>query len=254
MFLSNRWGDTYSLDSLLKKRSGHIPINPSDSSPPYSVPIRSLLVILCLLWFFTGMWKAIGGAWFGYPQLMSNHILIRSIESSLFNLPLNPVLFWVANHPLVAYGLQVFIVIFEVLFILALIHPRLRYLFLSLALIFHAMNALYFVITFTNIIIIYLLFFDWQELRERLFPSPINLFTGIPVLWLKGITLGLAVLLSILWNANNGIRNLINFREWLNWHGIFYFVLPLAIIWFFINVSKIIHSLTIMTKTKVKKR
>jgi hypothetical protein len=116
------------------------------------------------------------------------------------------------------------------------------------------MNALYFVITFTNIIIIYLLFFDWQELRERLFPSPINLFTGIPVLWLKGITLGLAVLLSILWNANNGIRNLINFREWLNWHGIFYFVLPLAIIWFFINVSKIIHSLTIMTKTKVKKR
>jgi hypothetical protein len=252
MFISNRWGDTYSLDSLLKERSGQPAINPSDSSPPYSVPIRSLLVVLCLLWFFTGMWKAIGGDWFGYPQLMSNHILIRSIESSLFNLPLNPVLFWIANHPLVAYSLQVFIVIFEVLFILALIHPRLRYLFLSLALIFHAMNGLYFVTTFTNIIIIYALFVDWQALREKLFPSPINLLASIPSLWLKGITLGLAVCLSILWNANNGLRNLINFGGWLNWHRILYFILPVSLVWFLIAVTKLYVLVSLWYKTKKK--
>lgn len=250
MFMSNRWGDTYSLDSLLKKRSGQLPINPADSSPPYSVPIHSLLVVLSLLWFFTGMWKAVGGAWFGYPKLMLNHILTRTIESTLYNLPLNPVLFWIANHPLVAYGLQVFIVIFEILFILSLIHPRLRYLFLSLALIFHAMNALYFVTTFTNVIIIYALFVDWQALRVKLFPLPINLFASIPSLWLKGITLGLAVWLSILWNANNELRNIINFGGWLNWHRIWYFILPVSLVWFFLAVTKLYTSAGLWYKTK----
>ena len=178
--LAGRWGATYSLDAFIQRRTGGAATEPEDSSWCYFVPARAVLVVLAALFFSSGVLKvAFGANWLTIPGRFANIMLEANIKSAIGELPLNPLAPALAQMPTFVDIARYLIVLFESMFFLALFSRKLRNFFLSLALIFHSANALWFVVTFTPILIVYGLFVDWQALRERLWPGRVTLLDSI---------------------------------------------------------------------------
>jgi hypothetical protein len=232
MLLDCRWGDTYSLDALLQRRKHRITVARSDDSWQYFLSARASLVVLAVLFFTSLVYKLIGGTWIGYPDLMSNHVLKMNIRSAIYGLPLDPLAPTIAQTPLLHNSLRFFTLLFEGLFPLVLINRKLRNFFVALALVFHSANAIWFVVTFTPILIVYALYVDWQALRERWLPKQFVSFDAISSRSLTIASISLAVAVGILWNAGEGLRSLLDLYGWLDWRTIWYPILPLSLFWF----------------------
>ena len=230
--LAGRWGATYSLDAFIQRRTGGAATEPEDSSWCYFVPARAVLVVLAALFFSSGVLKvAFGANWLTIPGRFANIMLEANIKSAIGELPLNPLAPALAQMPTFVDIARYLIVLFESMFFLALFSRKLRNFFLSLALIFHSANALWFVVTFTPVLIVYGLFVDWQALRERLLPvrgTPFHSIAPRPFVW---ATLSVAAAAAILWNSGTGLRTAINFGGLLNWRTIWYPILPLSLVW-----------------------
>ncbi|MBE9129715.1 hypothetical protein IQ258_27090 [Coleofasciculus sp. LEGE 07081] len=110
----------------------------------------------------------------------------------------------------------------------------------SLALIFHAVNAIWLVVTTTPILIGYCIFIDWQAIKDFFFPSlkqESSAHTVSPKL-LTLLPLFLATILGLLWHSNLGLRTLFNLNGLINWRTVWYPILPIALGWF---VATLIH-------------
>lgn len=244
MLISNCWGDTYSIDAILRSRKGQTQINPHDWK--YFLPARAMLIIFSVLFFSSAIFKmGFGGAWLAHSDLMANLLLNRNIKAALCDLPLNSLAPYISQTPFIYLSLHVVTLIFESCFFLAIFSRNLRNLCISTALIFHSINALWLVVTVTPVLIGYCLFIDWQRLKDWLLKGSHSrqlFYVGnISPKLLTVIALSLAAFVSLLWNSDLGIRNLFNLWGVFDWRTIWYPVLPLSLVWFTVSVIQIVN-------------
>jgi hypothetical protein len=231
MFLNNRWGHTYSVDAMLAERAGQARVDSSDSSWLYFLPARCLLVLLLVLFTSAGLLKIFaGGTWLSKPDLLATIMLEKNVKCAVLGIPLNPFAAFIYEHAIVSYVLQYLVIVLESSFVFALLSRRLCRIFLSYALVFHAINALWLIVTFTPILVVYLLFVDWKGLLDRVPFRIRNPLVRVPTSWLVGVVLFAAIALGLSWNSGLNIRGIMNWGGIVNWRTIWYPVLPLAAI------------------------
>ena len=241
MSIMNAWGHTYSIDSMLEKRRSGLKVDPHASNWEYFLPSRALLIVFSVLFFHSAVFKvAFGGAWLSHSDMMANFFLNRNIEAAVYDLPLNWLAPFIAQTPAIYLSMHVTTLVFETFFFLSLINRKIRNIFVSMALIFHAVNALWLVVTVTPILIGYGLFINWQGIKDSLFPTRRNFYTArISPRMLSLLALFVATALGLLWHSDLGIRALFNLNGLINWRTIWYPILPISVGWFIATVISI---------------
>ena len=234
MLLFGRWGDTYSLDLYLLKKRERVDKSSSASWEDF-LSARCLLIILSMLFFSAGLHKLFG-TWLSDSDLVANHVMIKNIKSAIYNLPLNNLAPWIAQTPIIYNFLRFFTIFFELFFFLVLFSSKLRPVILATALIFHSVNAIWFAVTFTPVLIIYGLFIDWQACLSVLLPKRSFKFNFLAPRWLIMGTIFLAVAIGVLWNSVVEIRAIFNLGGIVTWHTIWYLILPLSIVWLLVSL------------------
>ena len=232
--LGSQWGATWSLDALRARRAGRATTSPIDDSWRHALPMRVTLLMLVLLFLSAAFAKVALGSWLRAPNLVTELLLGKNVEATLEGLPTNAILPFVATHPLLSESFRHGVVLFEALVVIVLVDDRLRAAYLAAALVFHALNALLLVVTFTPILIVYALFVDWQGVTERLTPHTrwITPRLGWVPSWLLTVgVLALAALAAWSWNLTHTLRGAIQLGGRLDWRTIWYPVLPLALAW-----------------------
>lgn len=235
MTIMNSWGKTYSLDAMINKRKTGVQVDPHATNWEYFLPARALLIIISFLFFHSAIYKvAFGGAWLSYSDMMSNFFLNRNIEAATYNLPLNWLAPFIAQTSLIYLGTHVTTLLFETFFFLSLINRKIRDFFVSIALLFHAINGLWLVVSVTPIMIAYGIFIDWQGIKDFFFRNKEDKFVteNISPKWLIVLSLFLATLLGLLWHSDLEIRAWFNLNGLIDWRTIWYPILPLSIGWF----------------------
>jgi len=234
MLIIGGWGETYSLDAYLRKRKHIACIEPSNSSGYYYVPARCVLIVLSILFLGAAISKTTGaGTWMDQPRFMADLMLEDNIISTFMGLPLNYLAPMISESPILYHSARYAALLFEGTFFLALFSRKLRNIYIPLALIFHAVNALWLIVTFTPILIVYLMFVDWQALLNHTKLKRITIFDSTHSKYLITATLGLALMAGALWNQNDTLRSALNLGGLLDWRTIWYPVLPIAVFFFF---------------------
>ena len=230
MLIAGRWGETYAIDAMRRRAR----VEPGDSTWIYFLPARALLVILVVLFASSPLFKvAFGGTWLKQHDLFSMLMLQRNVEAAALGLPTNPLAPWIAAHPSIGWSLQLGVLIFEGLFFLALFGRRLRTFFLTVNLVFHAINALWVLVTFTPILAVYAMFVDWQALRSRLAPRALPSLSART--W-TAIALVLAPAIALTWHL--GLRAVFNAGGLVDWQTPWFVILPLAAIGVMLQVVR----------------
>ncbi|MDP1807232.1 MAG: hypothetical protein Q8K72_18795, partial [Acidimicrobiales bacterium] len=241
MLLVGRWGSTHSIDARRVHERGGRPVDPADDAWPSFLAARANLVILAVLFSSSALFKTLsGGTWLTDRHLLVNLMLEESIESARTGAWSNPIAPWVASHPVAGFALQLMVLSFEGLFVLALLHPLLRSFFLSAALVFHSVNALFMTVSFTPILIVYALFVDWQAALDRirrLVPPP----PKVPDRMLVPGALALAALLAITWR--HGPEIAFNLGGRIDWRTVWLPVLPLAVVATVVSGTRVVRHL-----------
>ncbi|MGF1459204.1 MAG: hypothetical protein ACFBSG_09275 [Leptolyngbyaceae cyanobacterium] len=241
MTLANTWGKTYSLDALIQERRLSVKVDPHADDGFFFLPARALLIIFSVQFFVSAIFKvAFGGAWLSYSDIMANFFLNRNIEAAIYDLPLNWFAPLISKTPVIYLSIHLTTLVFEFGFFLSLINRKLRDLIISLALIFHAVNALWLVVTVTPILAGYLPFVNWQNVKDRMPVSLVekSIFEKLPLSSSIFGILFLASFVGLLWHSPVDIRSCLNLFGVINWRTIWLLVLPPAAYWF---VATLIH-------------
>jgi len=97
-------------------------------------------------------------------------------------------------------------------------------------LVFHSINSLWLLVTFTPVLVVYGLFFDWQAFRERLWPHRVAWLRATPPRFMRiGASL-FAILCGLLWDAGMGFSAVFGFGTAFGSRAFWFFVLVLAVI------------------------
>ena len=229
MAVAGRWGDTHSLDAMRRRRRGAPTVDPEASDWTHFLAARATLVILAVLFLSAALLKSTaGGSWLTDRDLLVNLMLEQSVESVRLGLGANPVAPWLVGHPLLAYGLQLGVLVFEGLFFLALVGGRCRTFFLTSALVFHSVNALFLTVSFTPILIVYGLFVDWEGLFSRVWrPRTADRLPRVSSSTWVVAALVLAALTGLAWRA--GVHSIFDLGGRLTWHSVWVPIFPLAV-------------------------
>ena len=227
------WSAKYSLDAVLRERSGKPVIDASDTSAPFVLPIHVVLAILVFLFASSGVYKLLPGAtWLTHPENFGNIVLERNIELARRGLTPNPMATFVATQPGFELIIRYFVVILELAFVFVFVSRPVAFFLLAWALFFHSLNAIFLLVTFTPILITYALFVDWVGLWRRAGLPNINFARDLPSRALIGGTIFVAVLMAGLWNATPLIRDALNLGGLIDARTIWFPVLPIAtIVW-----------------------
>ncbi|MGF1523532.1 MAG: hypothetical protein ACFBSF_14545 [Leptolyngbyaceae cyanobacterium] len=228
------WGDTYSIDSILRERQGKFIPQIRDPSWRYFWPSKGLLVIYALLMFSSAYSKVLEWDWISNPNFVGNLIAIKTIGSYLDNgFPVNPISIWISQQPWLYIPIQYGTLIFETVSILILFSPVIRFLFFRIIPIFHFANTFLMGIPFATVIGIYLTFPDWQMIYERFYPKA-WCFT-----WLKRLSSTTLISVAILgaafvgstWNILPLTRYIFSGFHLINFHMAWLVIFPFALAW-----------------------
>lgn len=196
VMLFSRWDRPYSIDALLRQRRGTPPVDPHDESWVYIWPLRALLLLLSFLFFGAGLVKLAGGYWLTRMDTLSSFLLDANVAAARTLRapnPLNPAL---AGLPWLLIPLQFGAMLFELAFPLSLLNRRLRTFFVAGAVLMHTFILVFMHIEFYSLLIVYMLFVDWQAVLGRWLPaqSPLKQ-TPTPVLIAGSVALAALVTL-----------------------------------------------------------
>ena len=238
MSICNAWGHTYSIDSIISKRNG-FQVDTHASHWKYFLPARALLIVFSVLFFNSVIFKvAFGGAWLSNSKMMANFFLNRNIEAAVYHLPLNWLAPFIAQTPLIYLSTHLFTLFFETFFFLSVFHRKIRDFFVSMALLFHAVNALWVVVSVTPIMIGYFIFIDWQAIKDRFFPTARqNSVNTISPKLLTAIAIFLATIIGLLWHSVE-LRALFNLNGLIDWRTIWFPVLPISLGWLIVTLIR----------------
>ncbi len=212
------WGDTFSLDRVIKQRKGEEGVEPADDSLRYSWVIKVLLWLLALMFMMSGLLKAIPpGQWLTDFDLMRKLMLDhnRSLQDYYR--------FVIASLPLVPLILQMSALMFETFYPLVLINKTWRRFYLSATIFFHMGTKISLNIWFLSMLFLYLLFFDIYNLYKRFFPHRIvrplgQLLGRLPSWALIALTWAIAILAVYFRNTPDlwaVVAPLIRYQEFL---------------------------------------
>ena len=198
----------------------------------YFLGARALFVVLALLFASAAISKMLpSSTWFTHPDLLANLTLEKNVENVIDGLPAAPGAGAFAKTEILHKSMRGVIVLLEISFLFALFRATLRQLVIALALVFHAMNALFLGIHFAPVLVAYMPFVDWQGLLERALPqrSPPRIPSrGAALAPLALVAAGVA---AALWYRNDFLERVITLDWVLDWRTINYLVLPLALAW-----------------------
>lgn len=246
--LLSHWGDTYSIDAVLRKKRGLATVNPKDSSWRYIWPARGLLIILSLLFLSATITKCIQVDWLTNPQFVGNFVLHKGVESHLKNgFPIHPLSTLLGRTPALAIPTQYIVLLFEGAFILVLFSRIAQAIILRLAPIFHSINTLLLGIPFISVLGIYAAFPDWQHLYERFYPQTLRL---------KGLEkqastmlhigpIGFALIIGALWNTTPIPRQLFGLFDLFNYQTLWFALVPFILAWIFSPIWSRSHPRTV---------
>ena len=227
------WGDTWSLDALLRRRSNRAVARTDDGGWRNAWPIRATLFMLVALFASATLAKCVLGDWVTV-NTVPNLLLSKNVEAVLEGVPINPLAPFVATTPLLSEACRWGLLLFEALFVVVMLGGHVRNAYLALTLMFHALNALLLVVTFTPILITYALFVDLQRMAQRLEPLPAwatRRLEWVPSRLLVGSAIAVALLVATSWNSTSVPRALLRLDGHLDWRTIWYPVLPCALFW-----------------------
>ncbi|MEM9345151.1 MAG: hypothetical protein AAGB26_00910 [Planctomycetota bacterium] len=251
MLIGGDWSATYSLDARRRQRGSQLGVGPADSGPRFVLPIRAVMVMLIFGFFTAALYKALPSApWFTQDNLFGHLTLQRRVRNTLDGNPIMPLPWLFMDYPLLEIGMRWFVVIFEAAFLLLLVGGRMRALILSIALIFHAINGIWLGVSFTPILIVYLLFIDLEAWRARaaavlapLFKPIRSVFDSINNTMLVIGALLLALITGLLWEYTRLPQSVVSLGGLVNMVTIWYPVLPIALLWFAFVVIDLLRSL-----------
>jgi hypothetical protein len=193
----SRWGETHSIDAALRARRGLPTTDPHTANVYYGWVFKLLLLILAIQFTTGGLIKMfIPGNWLQEWEVLRKLL----IGHHLFNPNPPRITLWIINTPLLYVLFQAGALTFETLFFLALKNRMWRTLFVSMAVIFHALNELFLGFNFYYLHIIYLLFlvdwqgvYDWMQAKVSL-PMTISLSSRVLIVGTITIMIGGLVL------------------------------------------------------------
>ena len=231
MLVCGDWGATYSFDALLKRRRGQATVDHGDTSPRFVIPTRACLVLLSALYLSAAIFKVVQwDHWFGQDQYMALDALTRRVEAAMRGFTLNPLTLPPYEINALDVGSRWGIAAFEISVFLAMINNRLRAFYTASALIFHAMSALWFLVTFTSLVVVYCMFINW----EALIPESIRRGRrdiSAPSIVLHGAPVVAAVLVAFVWHEWNTIQEALWFGGLLDPRRFWFPVFPFACVW-----------------------
>lgn len=233
MLVAGDWGATYSFDAMLRRRRGQAVVAPTDTSPRFNLPIRAVLVVLAALFVSAGIHKAgPWSPWFSQDNVFGHLMLQSRVKAASRGTPLNPFANLIYDYRIFDVGLRWFVVLFEGTFFMVLFNRRLRAIYVSMAMTFHAVNAVLLGVTFTTIMIVYGLFIDWEAIKRRLWPAGWRLprpTWSEPVLAVG--TFVVAIVVAALWARTRIVQRVVTLDGWINFYTIWIPVLLPAVMW-----------------------
>lgn len=216
------WGNTLSLDSKFKRNKLDISDNESGLS------IALLAVMLGFGFFSAGFPKLIDWIDFDLATQGARGWVISSfyiLERQDFLVPF----YASVQNPMFWEILDIFAVIFELGFIIAVFKPKLFKIYVSLAVLFHFNNYLMLNISFVNHLIVYLLYINWDSVIQRI---DLNYLSN-KIVTAKNFSISIVIYtlaLISLYHLNNETDQLLHFSPLITLLG---FVIE--------NPQKIIH-------------
>ncbi|MGD1948865.1 MAG: hypothetical protein ACFB14_04375 [Leptolyngbyaceae cyanobacterium] len=234
--LLSRWGETYSIDALLRQKRGQPVVSPHKSSWRYIWPARGLMVVLSILFLSAAVIKFIELAWLVEPRLVGDLVLAKGVKSLLTNgFPIHPLGPNIGRTNALAIPSQYVVLLFETCFVLVLFNRFAQALILRLAPIFHSFNTLLLGIPFISILSMYAAFPDWQALYEKFYPKALRIkgLDKLPSSFLIAGSLGLALLVGLLWNTTPSARQIFGLFGLLSYQTLWFWLLPFVLLWIF---------------------
>ncbi len=231
MLLVGDWSAKYSLDALLRDRSGGPVIEASDTSARFVLPIHVVLAVLVFLFVSSGVYKLLPGAtWLTHPDNFGHIVLERNVELARRGLTPNPIAAFVATTPGFELIIRYLVVILELAFVAVFFSRPAAFFLLSWALFFHALNGIFLLVTFTPILITYALFVDWVGLWRRAGLPKLNVAAGLSSRVLISGTIAAAILVAGVWNLTPLVRDMLNLGGLIDARTIWFPILPIATI------------------------
>jgi hypothetical protein len=232
-FANARWGATYSLDAWRARERGGTPIDGRDDAWPFAVLARSSIVLLAVLFPMAAVLKVTGnGTWLQNTQLLLHLSAERSVEASVMGLPSNPLVPWLFANASWGLPMQLGVVLFEFSFVFMLLGGTVRRVLLVLAMLFHALSALWLLVSFNGVLAAYATLVDWESGWGRLrdlgpMPALRQRAASLGVAGWSILACGFAVLVAGSWHA--GTSAVFNVWGVVNWQLPWLVVAPLAI-------------------------
>ena len=231
MLFVGDWSAKYSLDAVLRERSGRPVIDASDTSALFVLPIHVVLAVLVLLFVSSGVYKLLPSAtWLTHPDNFGHIVLERNVELARRGLTPNPIAAFVATTPGFELVIRYLVVILELAFVAVFFSRPAAFFLLSWALFFHALNGIFLLVTFTPILVTYGLFIDWVGLWRRAGLPTLNVVGDLSSGVLVGGSIAAALLIAGAWNLTPLVRDAMNLGGLIDARTIFFPILPIATI------------------------
>jgi len=227
------WGHTYSLDAWSAQRRGEAPVSPANDSWRYALTVRSVLILLAVLFPMAGWFKVTGdGTWLRYDDLLPMLLLRRSVDSVVMGWWANPLGPWLSAHASIGYWLQIGVVAFELSFVLLLAGTTARRMLFAALLVFHAVSALWVMVSFGGMLAAYALFVDWESLWQRVRGLAVADILRRPFVALGphrclAVVCIVAAVVTGTWHA--GTRHAFTLGGLINWRTIWFVVTPVGL-------------------------
>ena len=238
MLIAGDWGACYSLDAVRRRSAGRPRVHPRAAAAGYYLPARAALLVLAALFLGAAVTKTtLGGTWLHEPRLMASIALDKNVKAALYDLPMTPLIPAFAARPWL-YGPSLYVVLaFEATFCLALFGRPLRTFYTWLALAFHSANAVFLLVTFTPVLIVYPLFLNLQSGLDRVAPRRLRELAATTTAWLAGrptwqvdLAAALAAIgFAAAWMLGSWLPQTFLLGGWLDWQTINLPVLPAAV-------------------------
>lgn len=250
MLIDGRWGKAWSLDAVIARGRG-LPISSAetdDQGRGHSMGVRTLIVLIAAL-FFSAFYFKIVGTWLQYDWVMGKIVAEANVKSAVYGTDINPLGPWIIDTPWMYGFLRWFTLAFEAAFILIIFSGRIRDLVIAITMLFHTINGIYFVVTFTCVIITYAAFINWHQWIGCWLPVERigDRLRRVPPFVLSISALLIAVVFAGLWNAAPWLRQMMNLGGLIDQRTIWFPLAPVTLFMWIVVIYRWIRGRTPLT-------
>jgi len=161
VFSVSRAGDFFSVDAIVRaiRKPELIPV----PSALYTLSIRSVWILIGIIYFFPGLWKFYDS---GYAWFFGENLRLKLFASWFWRPHWTPPIL-LTDYPTVCRLLGMGTAFFELSFIAMIFLPRLRTFAVLGGLLFHNLTYVFMSILFFYLQICYVVFFNWHKIFQR---------------------------------------------------------------------------------------